>query len=189
MEFKDTSSFDQSSETLTAATQVVSDALQVPGNATSQASGNAAPSDRPQPIFIKSLPNYRDLLAQLSELSTEKFDKKAIVDLLRITPSSIDQYRFFQNYLSVNNIQFYAMKPKAERPKKVVIRGLPTDTDISDLKKELSHLEFAVHRISPMRHFKTKQPYPNFICDRLKNNALPGVVSDWKCDGLPSLCS
>lgn len=37
--------------------------------------------------------------------------------------------------------------------KKVVIHGLPTDTDILDIKNELCSLGFEVHRISPMRNF------------------------------------
>lgn len=135
---------------------------------------NTSSSEKPQPIFIKAVPDYKDLLHELSQLSLKKFSKKVIDDLIRISPASIDNYRLIQRFLIEKNHKFYAMKPKGERPKKIVIRGLPTDTDISDIKSELCELGFDIHRISPMRNFRTKKAYPNFIIDVFKNAVLPG---------------
>lgn len=78
--------------------------------------------ERPQPLFLKLVPEYKDILKQIQDLSPEKFDKKAIYDLIRITPSSVNHFRLIQRFLTESKFQFFAMRPKAERPKKVVIR-------------------------------------------------------------------
>lgn len=53
-------------------------------------------TDRPQPIFLKTVPTYKNILKRIQELLPEKFEKKAIDDLIRITLSSIDHFRIIQ---------------------------------------------------------------------------------------------
>lgn len=52
------------------------------------------------------------------------------------------------------------MKPKVEKLRKVAIRELPADSDISKIKNAI-----AMHRIVPLGDFKTKKLLPPFLCD------------------------
>lgn len=130
---------------------------------------------KPEPIFMKMVDNWREIYSAISERVGFEPKKKVNGDLLKIFPGSIDAYRAIQKFLSDNNHQFFGMRLKNERPRKVIIRGLPVDTPIEDVKAELIRLNFDVHRVSQMKNFKTKAKYPMFLCDLYINDAFKKV--------------
>ena len=77
-----------------------------------------------------------------------KIKKKVSGDLIQIYAAAITQYRFVQKYLSDNNIEFYAVQPLRERPRKILLKGIPKSFPILKVKTELERLQFDIHRMS-----------------------------------------
>lgn len=67
----------------------------------------------------------------------------------------------------------FSVWSRSERSCKVVLKGFTTDSNIDTIKAEVSRLRFAVHRISLMRNFTTKDPYRTFLCYIYKSEAFP----------------
>lgn len=90
-------------------------------------------------------------------------------DLVRFTPSTIEQYRLVQNYLSENKIKSFHMNPKAGRPRKIVLKGIFPDTPTSEIHKNLSDHGYSVQRVTQLkkslRDSHTKKPLPIFLCN------------------------
>lgn len=93
-------------------------------------------------IFVHLTPDYQDILNQLDLISEEKYSYRIVDDCIKITPASTPHHRDIQNILCDHQLKFYDMKPKTDR--KVVIRGLPSDSNALELKEELSKLEFEI---------------------------------------------
>ena len=97
------------------------------------------------------------------------------------------QYRFIQNYLSENKIEFYAVQPRRERPKKILLKGIPKSFPIKKVKNELERLQFDIHRVSQLCNFRTKEPYPCFFFDNreLQRVIRPGFFPRLCCQNCP----
>lgn len=67
------------------------------------------------------------------------------------------------------------MKLKNERPRKVLIKGIPIDFDIADVKGELSALGYNVHRVSQLKNFRTKLPMPIYLGDVFVNDPFKHI--------------
>ena len=74
-------------------------------------------------------------------------------------------YQFIQKYLFDNNIELYAVQPRRERPRKILLKGIPKSFPILKVKTELKRLQFDIHRVSQLRNFRTKELYPCFLVD------------------------
>ncbi|GFS85349.1 nucleic-acid-binding protein from transposon X-element [Trichonephila clavipes] len=65
--------------------------------------------------------------------------------------------------------QYFAIKPKAERPIKVVIKGLPRDSNPQDIQNDLMELGYTVDNVSQLIGRITKQPLPIFLVSLPRN--------------------
>ncbi|GFW35186.1 uncharacterized protein TNCV_5067511 [Trichonephila clavipes] len=61
--------------------------------------------------------------------------------------------------------QYFAIKPKVERP----IKGLPCDSKTEDLHNDLTQLGYTVDKVSQLIGRKTKQPLPIFLVSLPRN--------------------
>lgn len=118
---------------------------------------------RPEPFYIQMVENYREIIHDLFEHIGEKLIQKLVGDFIRITPTSIETYRSCQSYLQEKKIASFGMLPRGERPKKVLIRGLPRTTSIDEIKSALSFRGHSVLRAAQLRKYKTKEPMPLFM--------------------------
>lgn len=84
-------------------------------------------------------------------------------DSIRLYPNSINDYRVIQNYLCEAKIEFIRLPPKSERRREVVLKGIPIDTDIAEIKSELTSLDYQVHSVTQLRNFQTKSPFLYFL--------------------------
>ncbi|GFX82042.1 hypothetical protein TNCV_2572391 [Trichonephila clavipes] len=65
--------------------------------------------------------------------------------------------------------QFYTIKAKAERPIKVVIKGLPRNTNPEEIKQDLELLEYTPERVNQLIGRKNKRPLPIFLITLPRN--------------------
>ncbi|GFX08149.1 nucleic-acid-binding protein from transposon X-element [Trichonephila clavipes] len=80
-----------------------------------------------------------------------------------------DQYHELLAFLKKIQYQFYSIKLKAERPIKVVIKGLPKKAKPEDIEKDLIDLGFTVDRVSQLIGKITNQPLPVFLVSLPRN--------------------
>lgn len=64
--------------------------------------------EKPQPLLLQATSDYKDTPQRIADLSDEKFSKKAIDGLIRITPSSVSHYRTIQNFLTAAKVKILA---------------------------------------------------------------------------------
>lgn len=137
---------------------------------------NTIPKEpRCEPFYVKTTQNWRDIANKIDELAECKVFKGVQGDFIKFFPKTIDVYRKIQKFLSDSNIEFFGMRPKNERPRKILIKGLPIDTPISEVKSELSSLGYDIHRVSQLRNFKTKLPLPIFLVDIFRNELFKNI--------------
>lgn len=125
---------------------------------------------RPEPFYVKVSHNWREISTKIDEIANCKVYKKVQDTLIKFFPSTIEIYRKIQSYLTDNNIEFFGMRLKTERPRKVLLKGIPIDFPISEIKDELISLGYNVHRVSQLKNFRTKLPMPIFLVDVFVND-------------------
>ncbi|GFV40266.1 nucleic-acid-binding protein from transposon X-element, partial [Trichonephila clavipes] len=82
--------------------------------------------------------------------------------------NSIDYYKLLQ-LLDQENYQYHVITPKAERPIKVVVKGLPKETEINDIKSDLIEQGFPEAKVAQLTGRITKQPLPVFMITLPRN--------------------
>ncbi|GBM55644.1 hypothetical protein AVEN_125427-1 [Araneus ventricosus] len=87
------------------------------------------------------------------------------------------QHRDLTKYLKSNELEYFTMMPRSERPIKVVIRDIPPETPI----EYVNEYNFEIEKVAQLKQFKTKRPLPIHQIT-LKNNAKNKGI--WKIDDL-----
>ncbi|GFY15055.1 nucleic-acid-binding protein from transposon X-element [Trichonephila clavipes] len=98
---------------------------------------NASKTYLPPPVMLKS--------------------SKHIRDHMKVITKAFPKIRNREKY------QYHVIAPKAERPIKVVIKGLPSDTEINDIKSDLTEQRFPDAKVTQLIRRTTKQALPVFM--------------------------
>ncbi|GFX59306.1 nucleic-acid-binding protein from transposon X-element [Trichonephila clavipes] len=89
---------------------------------------------------------------------------------LKVTVGDELEYRNLSRWLEQSGVEFKSFMLKQDRPVKVVIRGLPSNTEPEDIKNEIEAEGFKVAKISQMKNYRTKAPMPLFYL-QIENGA------------------
>ncbi|GFY75717.1 hypothetical protein TNIN_175681 [Trichonephila inaurata madagascariensis] len=90
-------------------------------------------------------------------------------EYVKLFTNTDSQRRELIHKLDELKYQYFTIKPKAERPIKVVIKGLPRDSKTEDLHNDLTQLGYTVDKVSWLIGRKTKQPLPIFLVSLPRN--------------------
>ena len=77
----------------------------------------------------------------------------------------ISEYRAIQKILTDKKIEFFAIQPKTERPKKVLLKGIPKHFTILQVENSLTKLGYDIHRVSQLKNYRIKE-FHLFPCRR-----------------------
>lgn len=91
---------------------------------------------------------------------------KVTGDMIKMTAHSAEDYRKIQRELESRKIPFRTMDPRSERPRKVLIRGLPVGTPVEDIKEALEQLRLIPLQIAHLKSRKIAnkgEPLPLFV--------------------------
>ncbi|GFS64242.1 zinc finger protein [Trichonephila clavipes] len=113
------------------------------------------------PFFISPKGDWRQLVA-LAKLKAPSFQSQMSGRFLKVTVSDEVEYRDLSRWLETTGVEFKSFMLKQDRPVKVVVRGLPSNTEPEDIKAEIEAEGFKVAKISQMKNFRTKAPMPLF---------------------------
>ncbi|GFW59863.1 nucleic-acid-binding protein from transposon X-element [Trichonephila clavipes] len=97
---------------------------------------------------------------------------------LKVTVGDELEYRNLSHWLEQTGVEFKSFMLKQDRPIKVVIRGLPSNTEPEDIKSEIEAEGFKVAKISQMKNYRTKAPMPLFYL-QIENGAEALKIYDF----------
>ncbi|GFW56125.1 putative RNA-directed DNA polymerase from transposon X-element [Trichonephila clavipes] len=102
----------------------------------SDATNNGNKKFLPPPIFLEISNEYREQMKTLNK-KFPALRSKMTGEYLKLYTDTDEQYDNLQAFLESTNFRFFSITPKKDRPIKVVIKGLPRDTDTSDIHNDL----------------------------------------------------
>ncbi|GBM98189.1 hypothetical protein AVEN_242444-1 [Araneus ventricosus] len=126
---------------------------QEPTNAVSQTKIPKIP-----PVTMKKPINYRDLLKQINEIEGIKCNAKEAGEFIKLFCETPRDVRKLTEFLDKNNKEYFVMPGKAVKPIKVVIKGLPKDMELDEIKTELVNKKFRVEKLNQLKRYKTREP-------------------------------
>ncbi|GFV18556.1 nucleic-acid-binding protein from transposon X-element [Trichonephila clavipes] len=97
---------------------------------------------------------------------------------LKVTVGDELEYRNLSHWLEQSGVEFKSFMLKQDRPIKVVIRGLPSNTEPEDIKNEIEAEGFKVAKISQMKNYRSKAPMPLFYL-QIENGAEAHKIYDF----------
>ncbi|GFU83012.1 zinc finger protein [Trichonephila clavipes] len=97
---------------------------------------------------------------------------------LRVTVADDVDYRALSQWLEKSGVEFKSFMLKQDRPVKVVLRGLPSNTEPEDIKTESEAEGFRVLKISQMKNYRTKAPMPLFYL-QIQNGVDAAKIYDF----------
>lgn len=105
---------------------------------------------------------WRQIVKDLnSELKTE-IPMMDAGKFVKLYPQDDAQFRAIQKLLLENKLKFFAVSPQASKPFKIVIKGIPSEIPVDEVKDELKRLGFDVLKVAQLRRFRDKSPLPIF---------------------------
>ncbi|GFT24773.1 hypothetical protein TNCV_4805781 [Trichonephila clavipes] len=116
----------------------------------------------PPPIILKASEKTREHMKVITTAFPNIRSSKLSGESSLTTTNhntSIDYHKLL-NLLDQHHFQYHVIAPKDERPIKVVIKGLPCNTDINDIKSDLTDQGFTDTKVSQLIGRITKQKTP-----------------------------
>ncbi|GFW50050.1 nucleic-acid-binding protein from transposon X-element [Trichonephila clavipes] len=129
------------------------------------------------PFFVSPKGDWRQLVA-LAKLIAPSFQSQMSGRFLKVTVGDELEYRSLSHWLEQTGVEFKSFMLKKDRPIKVVIRGLPSNTEPDDIKSEIEAEGFKVAKISQMKNYRSKAPMPLFYL-QIENGAEAHKIYDF----------
>lgn len=95
------------------------------------------PEEKCPPIVLHEAAKWNAVRARLHETRINYTKARATSSGINVYPSSIADFRATITLFDAMKVQYHFYKLRSEKPLKVVIRGLPIDTDLSDIEEDL----------------------------------------------------
>ncbi|GFU09372.1 uncharacterized protein TNCV_143561 [Trichonephila clavipes] len=132
----------------------------------------AAP--RIKPIMMKLFPEYNLILQEIHRTHPTATNTH-VGGWIKIQAENSDHHREITLFLSDKKCQYYVTDPPANRPLKVVIKGLLATTEPEDIKKDLIEQGINIIKIAQLRQFKTKSPLPIFMIEIARDENVDDI--------------
>ncbi|GFU22717.1 nucleic-acid-binding protein from transposon X-element [Trichonephila clavipes] len=99
----------------------------------------------------------------------------------KIQAESSDHHREITQFLTDKGCQDYVTDPPANRPLKLVIKGLLATTEPEEIKKDLIDQGIKIEKIAQLRQFKTKSPLPIFMIEITRDENVDDIFKIRSC--------
>ncbi|GFX08494.1 probable RNA-directed DNA polymerase from transposon X-element [Trichonephila clavipes] len=139
-----------------------------PNGSNNSASQNTPQNQLPPPIMLFVEKNYKAQMAAITK-AFPKIRSRLTGEFLKLYTDSAEERLMAVQHLKLLKFQFYTIKSKAERPIKVVIKGLPRNTNQEEIKQDLEILGFTPDRVNQLIGRKNKRPLPIFLITLPRN--------------------
>ncbi|GBM69812.1 putative RNA-directed DNA polymerase from transposon BS, partial [Araneus ventricosus] len=102
------------------------------------------------------------MLKQINEVEGIPCKAKEAGEFLKLFCQTPKDVRSLVNFLDKKGKEYFVIAERAEKPVKVVIKGLPIDTDLDHIKTELTNLKYRVDKVNQLKKYKTREPLKIF---------------------------
>lgn len=119
--------------------------------------------DKPPPIIIHLPTNWQTEMESLRTETNTKCFFKLTGEYLKIIPTTIDDFRELQSHFPATGTHYQTLNLKSQRPKKVVLRGLPIETSANTIITDLTYKGFRPVPAVCLKHRISRQPMPLFL--------------------------
>ncbi|GBN64747.1 hypothetical protein AVEN_57261-1 [Araneus ventricosus] len=120
------------------------------------------PAKKPPPIMLKCNDIF---VLDLKKINDEwvPVDSKLSGVYIKLFTQNDESCRSLTKFLKANQMDYFVITPRSDRPIKIVIRDLPQDTSTDTIKYALvTEGKFEVDKVVQVTRFRTKQPLPLF---------------------------
>ncbi|GFV22399.1 nucleic-acid-binding protein from transposon X-element [Trichonephila clavipes] len=131
-----------------------------------------------KPIMLKIVESYNLIVQDVNRKFPGTVNKMA-GNYIKIQPATPDDHREIVTHLENIRAQHYVIKRLADRPIKVVLKGLPVRTEVADIEEDLKSQGFEVEKVAQLRKFSTKEPLPIFMVE-VRRNEKAELIHDVK---------
>ncbi|XP_037873327.1 uncharacterized protein LOC119629880 [Bombyx mori] len=154
-------------------------------------SGNSVVPRRHPPIMVEALPNWSRHMAALRERLGRAPSVRPYGTGFRFLPASGEEYRVVQAYLvgvssTDNAIKWYCYALEEEIPARVAIRGLPADTDPTEIVNSLKELGFPARYARCIRAKRGRPGCVFYLRDGVRAEDLRSVIAARPSDTPPA---
>ncbi|GFX81755.1 uncharacterized protein TNCV_317591 [Trichonephila clavipes] len=141
------------------------------------------PNPRPlQPIHLKIKENFRTQIKSIYQKFPETINKNS-GKFIKLFSKDVEEKHKLTKFLeSDKDFEFFCIKPKLDKPIKVVIKGLPIFTKTQEIHSDLEEEGFSVEKVTQLISKKHKGPLP-FFQITLPRNAPNLKIFDLKTLG------
>ncbi|GFV10971.1 nucleic-acid-binding protein from transposon X-element [Trichonephila clavipes] len=141
------------------------------------------PNPRPlQPIHLKITKNFRNQIKSIYQKFPETTNKTS-GKFIKLFSKDVEEKHNLTKFLeSDKDFEFFFIKPKLDKPIKVVIKGLPIYTKTQEILSDLEEEGFTVEKVSQLISKKHRGPLPFFLIT-LPRNATNSKIFDIKTLG------
>lgn len=123
---------------------------------------------KPEPIFVTGVLDINYLKKLLLKITTEENYTMTTLrsgHIVKIVPINIEVYKSIRDRFITDNISHYTYKLKCERSYRVVLRGLHSSEDTSEISEALKQHGHEARQVVNVRHRTSKEPLPIFYVD------------------------
>ncbi|GFU77640.1 hypothetical protein TNCV_1091371 [Trichonephila clavipes] len=98
-----------------------------------------------------------------------KLRSRVTGEFIKLYTDDFDQYHELLHFVEKVKFQFCVITPKNERPIKVVLKGLPRNFKVDEIKADLEELGFTPEKVNQLIGGQTKQTLPVFLVTLPRN--------------------
>ncbi|GFV26570.1 nucleic-acid-binding protein from transposon X-element [Trichonephila clavipes] len=144
-------------------------------------SGNQNPvSTLPPPVMLRITETVRSQMKIINEKFL-KIRSRTTGEFIKLYTDNLEQFHELLTFAEKTKFQFYEIKPKNERPIKVVLKGLPCNFKVEEIRADLVELGFTPEKVNQLIGRRSKQPIPVFLV------TLPRSIENLKIFHLKTL--
>ncbi|KAF8785964.1 Nucleic-acid-binding protein transposon like protein [Argiope bruennichi] len=127
------------------------------------------------PIMLRRTADYKEIIKRLNTVHKINCKAKEAGEFIKLFVETSDDIRKMTKYLDELDKEYFVIASRAEKPIKVVIKGLPINTECEEIKQELIEKGFRVDRVNQLKRFKTRDPLPIFQIHLFKSSNIQDI--------------
>ncbi|GBN59725.1 hypothetical protein AVEN_125777-1 [Araneus ventricosus] len=117
-----------------------------------------SPKPRIPPIMLKHHDNY----AKMLDAIYEKFNIEDNIfgnGFIKVYPKTAEMYQELQEFCKLNGYEFYIIKPKEQRPFRVVIKGLPEEHNTDRIINYINDIGLKATKVVRLTQQRSKKTF------------------------------
>ncbi|GBL91510.1 hypothetical protein AVEN_263380-1 [Araneus ventricosus] len=121
--------------------------------------------------------DYRDMLKQINEVEGIPCKAKETGEFIKLFCETPRDIRSLTEFLDKKGKEYFVIPGRAEKPIKAVIKGLPLDMNLDEIKIELTNQKFRVDKVNQLKKYRTREPLKIYQVHLLPNENIQDIYN------------